>query len=134
MKKSLITYFLLWIVVIAFLAGCTNPSDQFIQGKWARGDVHFWEEWNFSQGTYLHIYDDTHDHRQEAGSYAVIEYGDNFIKLELFDQKGGIPSIEDKIELMIKFDRQAETLHLNRSDFTRVKSSTLKELSTQKAP
>ncbi len=121
-------------VFVLILVGCSNSSDEFIQGKFARGDVHFWEEWNFSQGTYMHIYDDTHVHRQETGRYAVLDFGENFILLELIDQQGGIPSIEDRVELMITFDLQADTIHLRRGDFTRVSTSTLKELSTRQVP
>ena len=134
MKKSLTLYFWLSSAVITLLVGCTNPRDQFIQGKWARGDVHFWEEWNFSEGTYLHIYDDTHVHREETGRYVVLENGDNFVLLELFDQQGAIPSIEERTELKITFEQNSETIHLRRGDFTRVITSTLKELSTRQAP
>ena len=133
-KKSLILYLWQWILFMILLVGCTNLGDQVIQGKWARGDVHFWEEWNFSQGTYIHIYDDTHDHIQETGRYVVLESGDNYVLLELYDQKGGIPSIEDRVEMKITFDPQADTIHLRRGDFTRVSTSTLKELATQQAP
>jgi hypothetical protein len=52
----------------------------------------------------------------------------------LFDQKGGIPSIEDRVEMKITFDPQADTIHLRRSDLTKVTTSTLKELTTRQAP
>lgn len=121
-------------LILLLLVSCANQGDEFIQGKWARGNVHYWDEWNFTQGVYSHIYDDTHDHIEETGSYIVREYGENYVFLELLDRQGGVPSIEDRVELKITFDPEAETLHIRRQDYTRVDSSTLKALTTQQAP
>ena len=115
-------------------SGCSNPGDEFIQGKWARGDVHFWEEWNFGKGTYIHIYDDTHSHIQESGRYIILENGENYVLLELLDQVGGVPSIEDRVEMKVVFDPSTDSIRLRRGNFTRVTTSTLKELATKQAP
>jgi hypothetical protein len=121
-------------LVLLLLVSCNNPGDEFIQGKWARGNVHFWDEWNFDQGTYWHIYDNTHDHIEETGAYIVKEYGEDYVLLELYDQKGGIQSIEDRVELKITFDPETDTLRLRRIDYTRVDESTLRDLTTKQAP
>ncbi len=134
MKNLPIIFLGFWVVVIILLVGCTTANDQFIQGKWVRGDVNLWEEWYFSQGTYLHIYHDTDNHTEELGRYFVLESGDNYTLLELYDHQGGIPSIEDRVEMMIKFDRQANTIHLRDGDFTKVLTSTLNELTTGEDP
>jgi hypothetical protein len=134
-KTSVLKFFLFLFLLVIVLTSCTqSPAEQFIQGKWAQGNVHYWAEWNFDNGTYWYEYDDTHLNIYQTGSYIVIESGEDYILLELVDQQGGVPSIEDKAELRINFNREADTVHIRRSDFTRVSSSTLKDLTTQQAP
>ncbi len=136
MEKTSVKSISLFLVLLAsLLTGCTQSvAEQFIQGKWAQGNVHYWAEWNFDNGTYWYEYDDTHQNIFQTGRYVVIESGEDYILLELVEQQGGVPTIEDKVELRITFDREANTVHIRRSDFTRVSSSTLKDLTTQQAP
>jgi hypothetical protein len=134
MRKPPLSYLLLWALGIVLIVGCSNPQDQFIQGKWARGNVHYWEEWNFSDGRYRHIYDDTHDHREETGRFLILEVGENHLLLELYDQQGALPSIEDRVTMKITLDHEQDTIHIGRGDFARVTTSTLEELATAQAP
>ena len=117
------------------LTGCSqNPAEVFIQGKWARGNVHFWNEWNFNNGTYWYEYDDTHSNIFQRGQYVILESGEDYIFLELINRQGGVASIEDKVELRIIFDLENDSIHLRQNDFTRVTTSSLIELATQQAP
>lgn len=117
------------------LTGCTqSAAEQFIQGKWAQGNVHYWAEWNFVNGSYWYEYDDTHTHRYQRGHYIVEESGEDFILLELVDREGDDYSLEDKVEIRITFDSSGNSLHIRQSDYIRVSSSTLKDLTTQQAP
>jgi hypothetical protein len=128
-----LSFFLLTLSV--FVTGCSrDPADMYIQGKWARGNAHFWNEWNFDSGSYWYVYDDTHSNLFQRGQYVVLESGEDFIFLELINQQGGIDSIEEKVELRILFDLENDTIHLRQNDFTRVITSSLIELATQQAP
>ena len=135
-KISVVSQILILAGLVIVLSACSDPNDQFIQGKWADGNAHYWSEWNFESGTYSYEFDDTHesDYRFFIGEYIIVESGDNFIILELINQKGGILSIEDKDILRIVIDREADELKIRRTVFTRVFSSTLEELATRRAP
>lgn len=116
------------------LAGCAGETELYIQGKWARGNVHFWDEWNFDRGTYWHEYDDGHTHIYERGRYSIIESGEDSLLLELHDQEGALPSIEDRVELPITIYPETDTAKIHRQEYTRVLTSSLIELTTQRAP
>lgn len=133
--KPVLILSLFFCALAITLTGCSKtPAEEFIQGKWARGNAHFWNEWNFDNGTYWYEYDDTHTNIYERGEYVVLESGEDFIYLELINRQGGIPSIEDKVELRITLDLENDTIHLRQNDFTYVTSSSLLELATQQAP
>jgi hypothetical protein len=116
------------------LSACTSEAEQFLQGKWGIGDVHYWAEWNFDSGTYWYESGYTQEPIFERGRYRVIESGTDYIILELFDQEGGIPSIEDKVEIRIEFNYQQDSIHLRRTDYYRVNASSLEALATSRAP
>jgi hypothetical protein len=135
-KLSNIPLLIIFAGLVFVLTACSDPNDQFIQGKWADGNAHYWSEWNFESGTYSYEFDDTHasDYRFYIGEYIVLESGTDYIVLELINQQGGFTSIEDKDILRIDIDRDADKLKIRRTLFTRVFSSTLEELATQSAP
>ena len=126
------------LIVIALLTfgltACASEAEQHIQGKWGIGDVHYWAEWNFNQGFYSYTSGYTPEPFYERGRYSVVESGDDYIVLELYDQEGGIPSIEDKVLLRIVFNRQEDSIHVRRGDFYRVSDSSLGALATSRAP
>jgi hypothetical protein len=116
------------------LAACSDAVELFIQGKWATGNAHYWTEWNFDRGTYSYQYDDGFTAIYETGRYRLVESDDDFITIELFNQVGGIPSIEERNEVKIKIDRDNNRVRIRNRDYTRVFSSTLEELTTRQAP
>ena len=121
-------------LLVMSLTACTSQAEQYIQGKWGVGDVHYWAEWNFDRGTYRYETGYTREPLVETGHYAVLESGADYIILELFDQEGGIPSIEERVELRIEFNFQEDSIHLRRNDYYRVSDSTLEALATSRAP
>lgn len=123
-------------LLITLLTACSNELDQFIQGKWARGDVHVWTEWNFDRGTYSYYsdYDNNLTNIYETGRYSIIESGEDYLVLELFDQRGGVPSIEDRVELRIDIDREEDTIRIQRRLFDRITDSSLEALATARSP
>lgn len=118
------------------LTGCSNEMEQFIQGKWAAGDVHYWVEWNFDRGyfTYYYDYDNNRSNITQTGRYSIIESGEDYLLLELYNQQGGIQSIEERVELHIGIDREEDTLTIRRQQFNRVATSSLGAVSTARAP
>ena len=128
----------LLVTIICLLAvgltACTSEAEEYIQGKWGIGNAHYWTEWYFDEGFYWYETADTQDPLFERGRYSVVESGDDYIVLQLFDQEGGIPSIEDKVLLRIEFNRQEDSLHIRRGDFYRVNASSLEALATSQAP
>ncbi len=134
MKTRIRLLAILFMIWLPALAGCSNEAEDFIQGKWARGDVHYWDEWNFDRGYYSHSYDDTHSQVFESGRYRIIDHGDDFISLELYDPQAGQRSIEDSNEINITFDKETDTAKIRRGEYTRVIASSLENLSTQQAP
>ena len=137
MKTTRYRNYILLIVIglLAFgLTACASEAEQYIQGKWGIGDVHYWAEWNFNQGFYSYTSGYTPEPLHESGRYAVVESGDDYVVLELYDQVGGIPSIEDKVLLRIGFNRQEDTIHIRMGDFYRVSDSSLGALATSRAP
>lgn len=119
-----------------FLTGCSNENEQFIQGKWATGDVHFWSEWNFDRGyyTFYSDFDNNRSNVYQTGRYAIIESGEDYLLLELYGQQGGIQSIEDRVELRIDIDRDKDSIAVRRQEFVRVLTSSLEALTTARAP
>lgn len=115
------------------LTACTSEPEEYIQGKWGIGNAHYWSEWNFDESYYRFEYGYTSDPLVECGRYSVVEYGDDFILLELFDQEGGIPTIEEQVLLRIEINREEDLLHIRRGDFYRVSSSSLHALATSRA-
>lgn len=135
-STRVIVFTLVMLFVGFFLTGCSNDNEQFIQGKWGRGDVHFWSEWNFDRGLYT-FYSDFDQNRSDisqTGRYAIIDSGDDYLLLELYDQQGGIQSIEDRVELRIDIDRENDAIAVRRQEFFRVATSSLEALTTARAP
>jgi len=125
---------LVLVLLALSLTACASEAEQYIQGMWGIGDVHYWAEWNFNQGFYSYTTGYTPEPYHESGRYAVVESGDDYIVLELYDQEGGIPSIEDKVLLRIGFNRQEDSIHVRRGDFYRVSDPSLGALATSRAP
>ena len=120
------------------LTACTmSPAEQFIQGSWAAGNVHYWAEWNFADGqySYLYTYVVNTPNAYETGNYSVVESGEDYIVIELYNREGNRMELgfEDQ-EMRITFDPQGNTIHIQRSDYTRVTASSLEALTTAQAP
>jgi hypothetical protein len=117
------------------LAGCSDEMDQFIQGRWATGDVHTWTEWNFDRGTYTYYfdYDNNRSNAFETGRYSVIESGEDYLVLELFNQQGAEPSIEDRVELRIEINIEEDTISIRRRKLNRIADSSLEALATARS-
>jgi hypothetical protein len=111
----------LTLVLLALpLAGCSNPADEFIQGRWQRGNVHFVDEWFFDRGKFSHLSSiDMFNPQVLTGSYTIFESQDGTLTLELYDLEGSFG--EDRREIRVQIDREAGTLKIGRETYARVK-------------
>jgi hypothetical protein len=99
---------LLMVMVAAMfiLAGCMSQEEQAIQGMWANGNAHYWAEWNFSGGSYSYYFDNGFTNIAENGRYNIVDKGDEYIDLELFNRKGLITEmLDDRVQLRIKLQK-----------------------------
>ena len=126
------------ILAALALAGCMGEQEQWLQGKWAQGDVHYFAEWNFDAGYYTYAYDYTANaisNRFERGRYAVIESEEDYITLELFNRKGSDPGLlEENESIKITINIEDDSIRFRGNTYVRVLSSSLEALQTSQAP
>jgi hypothetical protein len=125
--------FLLLLICLG-LAGCANPQDDFIQGRWANGDVHSWSEWVFDRGGFTYQFSiDVNHVTTQSGMYRIYASDEDLLILELFNTAGR-QSIEEQDLLRIEIDRQADALSIQGRDYYRVFEASLRDLATSQAP
>jgi hypothetical protein len=120
------------------LAGCMTEQDEWLQGKWAQGDVHYFAEWNFNSGTYNYSYDYTASstsNRYEQGRYAVKEATEDYLVLELFNRLGSDPSLlEENERIKITINLEEDSIRFRGQTYYRVWDSSLQAIQTSQAP
>jgi hypothetical protein len=120
------------------LTGCMSEQEEWLQGRWAQGNVHIWTEWSFAEGLYSYSSDYTTigtANNYESGRYAVKETGEDYIVIELFNRTGNNPAgLEENEKMRIEIDLEADTIHLRNNTYLRVTASTLEALQTAEAP
>jgi hypothetical protein len=114
-KSFVILIFLLSI----FLVGCTTEEEDFIQGYWYRGNVHFMDQWFFDRGTFVHKSEVFHGSPNIlSGRYQVIDSDAESITLELFDLD--LTFGDEHQQITIKLDRDSDLVHIRSQDFERI--------------
>lgn len=127
-------FFVLFVTCVLCLAGCMSQSEQFIQGKWANGNAHYWAEWNFNAGLYSYYFDNGVTNIYETGRYSIVKSVEEYIDLELFNREGGIREMmEDRVEVRIAFKPDG-TININGGAYFPVSESSLSALETAMAP
>lgn len=118
---------------IFFLAGCSSKEEKAIQGKWANGNAHFWAEWNFEAGSYSYYYDNNFTNIYETGRYRIVDRGDDYIDIELFNRQGGIQELMDEsVEMRIGFKKEG-VINIQNGEYIQVYESSLRALETANA-
>ena len=121
--------------LVLILAACSTEEEDFIQGRWGNGDVHYWAEWIFSNGDYYYGYSYTIQATSyETGHYRVKETGEDFILLEMYGQEGNMTPIDEPVEYRIEFDVEEDMISIRGNHYYRVSSSSLDALATSRAP
>lgn len=123
------------VFLLVVLSACTDPNDDYLQGRWARGDVHFWDEWVFDRGAFTHQVhiDVTAGNANQSGYYRLVESDGDTLVLELFNTQGR-SSIEEQDLLRIVFNREEDSARIQGATYYRVGSPTLEEVATLQAP
>jgi uncharacterized protein YjhX (UPF0386 family) len=125
-------YLVLIIMAVALfmLAGCMSQEEQAIQGKWANGNAHYWAEWNFSGGSYSYYFDNGFTNIAENGRYNIVEKGDEYIDLELFNRKGLITEmLDDRVQMRIKLQKDG-SIRIQGGEYYLVNESSLSAVET----
>ena len=110
---------ILGLLLIIFLTGCSNESEQFVQGYWYRGDVHFMDQWYFDRGTYDHqmgVFDG--NTIRSRGRYNVLDFQEDSLILELDDE--GLSFNDERPQIVIKLNWESDTIRIRGETFERI--------------
>jgi hypothetical protein len=117
-----------FILLVALLSACTSDENEaFIQGSWFYNDLHIQQQigesfsetyWTFDGGNY-EVYTCCFVESHQYGRYAILESDEDSLLLELFNIDGKFNS--DRLQVLVKIDREADTISLLRQGpFTRI--------------
>jgi hypothetical protein len=90
-----------------------GKEEQWLQGIWVRGNTHFISEWNFNGGAYSSYFDYTNGvaPRAESGRYVIVETGEGYLVLELFQRQGTHPELlEENQRIRLKINIEDDTI------------------------
>jgi hypothetical protein len=110
-------------LAVLLLTGCMGEEEQWLQGKWARGNTHFVSEWNFNAGNYSSYFDYTNGvtPRAENGRYIIVETGEETLVLELFQRQGTHPELlEENQRIRFRINVEEDTIEYLGQTFERV--------------
>lgn len=113
MGSAYITTLAFCTLILSAIAlwGCSNNNLEFIQGKWERGNLHFYDVWTFEGGRFSHEFSITMMNPQLiTGSYQIVDNQEDRLVLELFDIRA--PHSGDPQEVAVVRDREADTLKI----------------------
>lgn len=105
-------------VLLIFLGGCISESEQYIQGYWQGGDVHYADTWYFERGNFSHqIRSTINTANPTTGRYQVLDSQEDSITLELYDIDLAFGDERNQIE--IKLDPQKDTIRIRNQVYER---------------
>lgn len=111
--------FILSVLLLIFMVACTSENEDFIQGYWYRGNVHFMDEWIFDRGRFSHKSEVFHgDPEITTGRYQVIDNQEDSVTLELFDIQ--LSFGDERQQIVIKPDWESDTINIRAQTFERV--------------
>jgi hypothetical protein len=101
------------------LVACSNQDEEYIQGRWQRGNVHFVDEWFFDRGAFSHQTAVANFSPEvQSGQYSLLESSEDGLTLELYDVDGAFT--DERQEIRITIDRENGTLKIGREIYTRL--------------
>lgn len=109
---------LLGFFCILVLSSCTNKNEDYIQGHWYRGDLHFSDEWYFDRGRFEHIATLTQVNPvHQVGRYRVLESNPGSLTIEVFDMPYSFG--DERYDIKIIFDREKDEIRILGKDYYR---------------
>lgn len=110
---------LLGLVLLIFLLGCSTETEDFIQGKWYRGDLHFADEWYFDRGRFEHVFSLTASNPVlQNGRYQVLEVRDDGLIIELFDVSASFG--DERRDIKVTIDWENDSIRIMGRDYYRI--------------
>lgn len=101
------------------LSGCSTESEDFIQGQWYRGDLHFADEWYFDRGNFEHVFSLTLSNPVlQSGRYQVLEVQEDGLIIELFDVVASFG--DDRRDIKVIIDWENDSIRILGKDYYRV--------------
>lgn len=95
-----------------------DQNEEYIQGSWHRGDVHFADDWYFDRGKFEHYSSVTiSSPRLQAGRYRVLKVEEEGITIELYDQQ--LAFGDESRDIRITFDREKDAIRIMGQDYYR---------------
>jgi hypothetical protein len=117
--SSRVSLFLLVVLISFILGGCMDQNEEYIQGNWHRGDVHFADDWYFDRGNFEHYSSVTlSSPRLQAGRYRVLEVEEGSIIIELYDLQ--LAFGDERQDIKITFDRDNDAIRIMGKDYYRI--------------
>lgn len=105
-------------VLLIFLGGCISETEQYIQGYWQQGNVHFADTWYFERGNFSHQTQYLiNTANTTTGRYQVLDSQEDSIILELYDIDLAFGDERNQIE--IKLDPQKDTIRIRNQVYER---------------
>jgi hypothetical protein len=107
-------------------SGCRDQNDEFIQGMWVfaneyeverSGPAHLFYIWQFGNGSFYNE-QTVGATRNLYGNYRIINSGDGYLELELYNLEGTIQHV-DTSRLSIKIDYEKNQIRIGRTLFYR---------------
>jgi hypothetical protein len=132
-RRGLLT--LVFCGIALALVACQSEEEEFIQGMWAIGNVHYWAEWDFKNGIYYRSYSYVLSRTTyETGRYRVIDRGEDYILLELTYLEGNMEVLREPYDLKIGFHADSDVVTIQGDEYYRVSAPSLDALATSMAP
>ncbi len=110
---------LISLVLIFSVYGCSNETEDFIQGHWFRGDLHFVDEWYFDRGRFEHVVSLTvRNPILQTGRFRVLEMQEDSLIIELFDMP--LSFGDERRDMKISLDWENDSIRIMGQDYYRL--------------
>jgi hypothetical protein len=117
--KSKFIYIISCLIFTTVLVGCSDPNNDYLQGVWYRGDVHYFDRWTFDRGSFTHQFEITPmDTNLVQGHYSVLDSQGDRITLELFDIQSTFEA--EDTEILVVIDKQRDMIRITGKTYSRV--------------
>ena len=129
--KTLARLLLPSVILVLSLSACTDPNEEFIQGRWVfanehnierSGPAHVLYEWVFSGGTFF-TQTTVAEPQTLYGNYRIIKSEEGLLRIEIYNLNGtrAYAYTDQKGELDIQIDTENDQIRIQGELFYREK-------------